>query len=476
MLLAALIALSLAEEPQDAPPLAVGVDTRTALANVRVWDAVHGTRQVEAVVVEGDRITHVGELPADFPRGRVRDLAGATIIPGLMDLHTHLALSPGQHFRPEEDPVKAARHHLAAYVACGVTTLLDTGIPASDAVMIRELEQTGPSPEVHLLGPLISPAHGYVSVVLPNRFEPAHDAADVARQFAEFDDLDVFGVKATLEQGMLLKVWPTYSDEVASALFAEADKRRLGVYAHALSVEEYRMGLDLGVDGFVHPTESPKKRLVRELADKQLPVVSTLSVFDATLIEFEPERLEHPVFQRVVPSAQLDMARDPATWDASKDIVVASILPDRTGLFSKLVRNLLDKPRLIRGRMKRMGRSVRKQHEAGVPIVLGSDSGNWPVFLTEFHGPTTLRELELLGEAGLTPTEALTAGTYQAAKMLGIETEVGLIVPGMRADLVVLRGDVTADLSAIWEAQLVVHDGIIDTPDGWMQRIREEAP
>ncbi|TNE85487.1 MAG: hypothetical protein EP330_25730 [Deltaproteobacteria bacterium] len=467
-----LLLLSLAFA-QDEAPLAIPVDSRTAFTHVTVWDAVDGKREVEALVIDGDTITHVGALPADIPPHKVRNLAGATVIPGLMDLHVHLGLSPGEYFR-SEDPDEAMRHHLAAYVACGVTTVLDTGIPVEDAHRLRRLEAEGPAPDVHLLGPLVSPPGGYVSVVLPDRFPPAHDAEDVAEQFAAFDGLDTFGVKATIEEGMLVKVWPLYTDEVADAVFAEAAKRDQGVYAHAMSADEYWRGLDLGVTGFVHPTQNPKRRLIRALADQQVWVVSTLSVFDALLIEHEPERLQRAAFQRAVPDKELVTANDPGYQAESKDVVVASMLPDRHGFFAKTVRGLLDKPGLTRGRVRRMQNSVAKQHAAGVPIVLGSDSGNWPVFLTEFHGPTTLRELELLGGAGMSPTEALTAATWTPARMLGIEAEVGRIAPGMRADLVVLPADITEDLSAIWDASLVVRAGTVDTPDGWMQRLGTE--
>jgi imidazolonepropionase-like amidohydrolase len=448
--------------------------SRYALVDASVWDAVKGLREVDAVVIDGDRIVHVGEVPPDLPESQQIDVRGSTIIPGLFDMHVHLAMTPGGHFR--EDPVPGAtlRHHLAAYVACGVTTVLDTGIPAASAREVRALERTSPSPEVHLLGPLVSPEGGYVSVVLPDLFEPAPDATAVRTQFAAFEDLAPFGVKATFEEGMLFKVWPLYSEEVRDAVFAEAETRDLGVYVHAMSANEYRLALEFDVAGFVHPTQSPRRKIVRELATRDLPVTSTLSVFDHGLIEFEPERLDRRLVQLTVPRDQLDDAVDSDLHAASKDIVLASVLPGEGGPFRAVFRSLLDKPGLIRGRLRRMMRSVAKQHRHGVRIALGSDSGNWPVFLTEFHGPTTLRELVLLETAGLTPEQALEAATYVPAQILGLEAEVGSIAPGMRADLVVVPGDILDSTEAIWDLSHVVRAGVLDTPQGWMQRLTED--
>ncbi|MCO4745440.1 MAG: amidohydrolase family protein [Proteobacteria bacterium] len=468
------LALAAFAEPHVAVPDCVlteaGCETRTALSHVRVWDATEGLREVEAVVLDGETIVSVGDLPADLGAEYIQDMAGATVIPGLMDLHVHLSLIPSGAFR-DDDREAFGKHHLAAYVACGVTTVLDTGIPIDEAHRFRRLEGSGPSPDLHFLGPLVSPPDGYVSVVLPE-FPAAATAEDVAEQFAAFDAIKPFGVKATVEEGMLLPVWPLYSEEVATAVFAEAEARDIGVYAHAMSRKEYQHALDLGVAGFVHPTQKPTDKLIRQLVQQELWVISTLAVFDALLVEFEPERLERPLVQAVVPQVELEAAADPIIWEKYKDGVVAAMLPGREGMVAKLVRNMLDKPAMVHGRLNKMQRSIGKQFEAGVPIVLGSDSGNWPIFPSEFHGPTTLSELELLVDSGLSPTDALTAATYTPARMLGIENEVGTIAPGMRADLVVLRDDVTEDISAVWEPIWVVRRGEGDTPEGWMGRAR----
>jgi imidazolonepropionase-like amidohydrolase len=90
-----------------------------------------------------------------------------------------------------------------------------------------------------------------------------------------------------------------------------------------------------------------------------------------------------------------------------------------------------------------------------VPLVTGSDAGNMRVF----HGPTVHRELPLFVEAGIPPAAALLAATWNAAKLLRADGRVGLIDPGHDANLLVVDGDPTRDISATERISLVVLKG-----------------
>ncbi len=99
---------------------------------------------------------------------------------------------------------------------------------------------------------------------------------------------------------------------------------------------------------------------------------------------------------------------------------------------------------------------------------MGSDSGNWEVIPWEFHGPTSVREVELLHLAGLSPMEALMASTSVPARMLGRESEIGTLAVGWRADLVILPEDPLEDLTVLTRPAWVMKDGEIRTSAGWM--------
>jgi imidazolonepropionase-like amidohydrolase len=112
--------------------------------------------------------------------------------------------------------------------------------------------------------------------------------------------------------------------------------------------------------------------------------------------------------------------------------------------------------------------SVRLLKAAGVPLVMGSDSGNWPLFPYYFHGPTSWRELRLLADSGLSPLEVLGAATVNPARMLGLE-DLGTVEVGKVGDLVVVRDDPLVDVEkAMRSLQYTIRAGVARTPDEWM--------
>ena len=113
-------------------------------------------------------------------------------------------------------------------------------------------------------------------------------------------------------------------------------------------------------------------------------------------------------------------------------------------------------------------RAAKQLHDAGVPLVVGSDGGNWPILPYQFHATSTHRELELLGEAGVPPQDVLAAATRVPARMLGRENEIGTLEVGKRADLVVVDGDPLSDLRALRRIRWTVKDGVARTPREWL--------
>jgi imidazolonepropionase-like amidohydrolase len=108
-----------------------------------------------------------------------------------------------------------------------------------------------------------------------------------------------------------------------------------------------------------------------------------------------------------------------------------------------------------------------------VPLVVGSDSGNWPLFPYYFHGPTTWRELRMLAEAGLSPQEILRAATVNPAKMLALDDRIGTVEVGKLADLVVVSDDPLVDVErAMRSLRYTIRAGVARTPDAWMAQPR----
>jgi len=122
----------------------------------------------------------------------------------------------------------------------------------------------------------------------------------------------------------------------------------------------------------------------------------------------------------------------------------------------------------LRGRVRKLGAAVRELHEGGVTLVMGSDSGNWPVFLTEFHGATSVREVELLAEAGIPAVDALRMATLNGAELLGLGDELGTLEVGKQASFLAVEADPLSDLSVLRSPAWVVLRGERRTPEGWL--------
>ena len=108
-----------------------------------------------------------------------------------------------------------------------------------------------------------------------------------------------------------------------------------------------------------------------------------------------------------------------------------------------------------------MLRNLKSVHDAGVPVVMGTDAGN----IGTLHGPSVFREMALMQEAGLTPLQVLRAATVNGARAARRESTVGTIAPGAAADLVLLTADPTVDINNAARIYRVFRKGRMFDPD-----------
>lgn len=440
----------------------------------------------------------------------VLDVRGATVIPGLMNMHVHFHFAPGQAqrgvsremARARSDPTAAPaerqarrgdseetlrdlnRAHLPAYLASGVTTVLDAATQVPVAREIRELLEDGvPGPRVLTLGPAFTCPGGYAEI----DYKGVSTVGEVEQRLDIAQSLGAVGIKVMIERGFtpLGSTWPLLSGEVLDAIANGAKRRGLPIYVHATDEDEYRIALDMGAHAIMHAPlsflwgGSLSGPLIDRLAKAGTYVVSTLSLMEAATTGKHRERLEDPLVQLTVPPAEMATARDP---EADRFAARATIgygprwIPQ---FLVDAVARLVWRERVILDAVKRSQDMIRRLHAAGVPIVVGTDTPGTDYYQYNFHGPTTLREMALVGAAGLSPHQVLAAATRIPAAMIGLGEELGTVEVGKRADMVVLDGDPLEDLGAIRRIRWTIKEGMAHSPEEWMQVRsvqRQESP
>jgi imidazolonepropionase-like amidohydrolase len=391
------------------------------LRAARVLDPVAGRVQPNAVVlVRGDRIERVGgAVPAG---GRLIDLGDVTLLPGLIDAHTHHLLQPEDERTPPIlvksmatrviQGVAAARKNLEA----GFTTTRDLdseGAGFAD-VALRDAIDGGivPGPRLFVATWALSITGGHMNLtgVNPDLDLPQLAAiadtrerlvAEVRRQVrggADWIKVYATGALRHIDRATLEPL-PQYSVDELRAVVEEAARWRRDVAAHAYGGEGARRAIEAGVRSIEHGMLLDE-RTVALMAEKGVFYCPTLSVY--------------------MPEANLPG-------------------PDQ------------EFRRRIVARHKQAFQAALK---AGVKIVFGTDVGAFA------HG-TGAREFTYMVEYGMTPLEAIRSATTRAAELLRMDGRLGVLQPGAYADLIAVEGDPLVDIRALERVRFVMKAGEI---------------
>ncbi|MGH3502641.1 MAG: amidohydrolase family protein [Nocardioidaceae bacterium] len=203
-----------------------------------------------------------------------------------------------------------------------------------------------------------------------------------------------------------------------AALVTAGHREEMLVLAHATDRVSAELAVRAGVDGLAHVVvnELPESDLVATAVERNLFVIPTLVVLEAICGRFSPASMldDERVASYLSPLSRMmiENASWPATTNFRRDFSVSQTL-------------------------------VKRLHDAGVTILAGTDAGS----PGGVHGVSIHRELRLLVEAGLSPSEALTAATAAPAARFGLRDR-GRIASGMVADLLLVQGDPTMDITA----------------------------
>jgi imidazolonepropionase-like amidohydrolase len=364
------------------------------------------------VVVRDGRIVDVGRsrdvtIPPGVPVVRVD---GRTIVPGLWDMHTHVT-------QVEWAPV---------YLAAGVTTVRDMGNEFEFITALRSAVDAK-----RALGPRLLLA-GLIDGGGPNSFG-VYDAAspeEAARLVVKYHD-------AGFQQ---IKVYSLLTAPVVAAICSEAHRLGMTVTGHVPNGMTIEQAVNAGMDHIAH-----------------LPIRGEAGTPDVDLtVAFL--KSHHTVLDPTQSWGELLGHAAGTPIDAFQP-GVDRIPPPLNRLFSNAGTAGIDAA-AARARVERGLRIVRELHDAGVPVVVGTDEG--------IPGHSVHREIELYVEAGFTPMEALQAATIVSARAMKLDGELGTIEKGKRADLVVLDANPLDRIQNIRSVRWTISDGrVYDAATLW---------
>ncbi|MFB9864335.1 metal-dependent hydrolase family protein [Rufibacter immobilis] len=373
------------------------------------------------VVVEGERITAAGPASSVTipPQARVLELPNQTLLPGLIEGHSHLLLHPynetswNDQVLKEADALRVARAtvHAKATLMAGFTTVRDLGSEGAEYadVGLKQAIDQGiiPGPRMLVAGKAMIATGSYG----PKGFDPAFEVPQGAEAADGIDNIsrvvrdqigkgaDVLKVYADYRWGPNGEAMPTFTLAELKLIVEIATSSGRPVVAHASTPEGMRRAAEAGVETIEHG-DNGTPEVFRLMAKKNVALCPTLAAGDA-ILQYNG-------------------------WRKGIDPEPARIVQKRASFKAALA--------------------------AKVPICVGGDVGVFP------HGDNA-RELEMLVSYGMSTLDVLRAATAGNAKRFHLDNRLGMVKEGLLADLISVSGDPTQDISSLRNVQLVMKGG-----------------
>ena len=422
----------------------------------------------DAVVTFRDgRVTCAGTAadcapPAD---ASVTDVSGRWIVPGLIDGHVHYSQTGWADGRPDqaadlraEYPYEAAmalnrsnpERYFRSYLCSGVTATWDVGGYPWTWDLRARAENDPWAPHVSAAGPLLSARDHWLNVPAERQFLYLADAESVeaAARYLVRSNTDQIKVWYLVEEGA---PEAAHYQEMLRIGAGVARESGTPLIVHATGLWQAKDALRAGAAHLVHSVYD--QEVDEEFIELAL---ANGASYNPTLIVSQGVG---QFAERAFDESALDLACvDPGTLEKARR--TASVPGRATD------EALARRREGGQARYELMLRNLRTVHEAGIPVVMGTDAGN----TLTLHGPSVNVEMESMQESGMSPMDVLVAATRNAARAIGRGDDLGTVAAGKIADLVVVEADPTADVANLRRPSLVVRAGHVHTREELVYR------
>ena len=408
----------------------------TVIEGATVIDGVSDTPIEDAVIViAGDTIQSIGSRGSvePPPGARTIDATGKTILPGIFNLHGHVAMSEGFDRRMDNYTRERVQRDANSYLYYGVTHSVSLGLDQEPMPGFQADQRAGLAGGARLY----SAGLGFAAM---DGWEPA-GVEEINRPTTPEEARAM--VQQELAKGSdVLKIWvddrlgelPKITPELYGAIIDEAHRNNLKVLAHMFYLEDAKELMRRGLDALAHSVRDQEVdeeflALAKETGVTQ--VTTLIGHYGNLTFPQDTSYLDDPGVPLMIPADALETLR---SEEYQNEMAAGPGMERSRGFYETALKN------------------AAAVAAAGIPIAVGTDSSG----ASRVQGLWEHREMEHMVKAGLTPMQAIQAATVNGARMLGVEDKYGTLQPGKVADLIVLDANPLSDITnsrkidAVW--------------------------
>jgi imidazolonepropionase-like amidohydrolase len=410
-------------------------DHPVAMEHVRLFDSEQATiREDQTVVFQGERITMAGPFPAvSVPKdAEIVDGSGKTLVPGLFDMHAHAQAGDG-----------------ILNIASGVTTVRDMGNDIDELRHLQDQWENGTA-----IGPRVWKAgfidgHGPFQAPTGLYADTAEEAQAAVNRYADLGYVQI-------------KLYSSLNPEFVPGIVKTAHSRGLRVSGHIPNGMIASQFVEDGADEIQHINFVFLNFLAKKVKDTRTPERFTAVGANAAKLDLHSKEVNDFIALLLQHHTTVDVTL--AAFEGMFRGRPGKVSPDFAPVLGRLPAQVQraaytgglpvteDNDQLYKDSYQAMLRMTKRMYDAGIPILAGTDAT---------AGIMLHRELELEVEAGIPPAKALQIATFNAARLLKQEKDLGSIAPGKRADLVLVEGNPAEHIGDIRRCRLVIKNGML---------------